>query len=366
MTTVIDMPCTSLPPITSVENFQNKHQIIKDNAYVDYAFWGGITGDGYDKLTVEKLWDYGVVGFKLYTISGMESFKAVPYDLLSEIFADFSGSDKLFAFHAEDAEVIADACGKFTAEQLKNWQNYVPSRPSQAEIVAVENILKTMQDNKVHFVHISTSAAVQQIGKAQAAGKNVSVESCPHYLQFCKEDYGKLLGRLKTAPSVKDAGDRDYLRDNLAKLSFLATDHAGCIWETEKSAEDFSKVYCGIPGVQTFLTYLVDEFYLPGKISYQELVRLSSQGAAKRYGLFPKKGLLAEGSDADFAVFDTEQSYTMKPEDLLCKGKYSPFEGREFRCRLAQTFLRGNLVYDNGLVGEKGGGKLLKRDLKSK
>ncbi len=361
VTTVIDMPCTSLPPITSVENFVNKHNIIKENAYIDYAFWGGITGDGYDKLVVEKLWDYGVVGFKLYTISGMDTFQAVSYDLLDKIFSDFSGSDKLFAFHAEDAQVIAEASGKFSAQELKSWQNYVPSRPAAAESVAVSKVLSAMHDNKVHFVHISTMDAVQQIVKAQSKDKDVSLESCPHYLEFCQEDYAQLLGRLKTAPSVKEKQDRDYLRANLDQLNFLATDHAGCIWQTEKDKEDFSQVYCGIPGVQTFLTYLVDEFYLKEKISYGELVRLSSQGAAQRYGLYPQKGALTEGSDADFAVFDTQASSIMKEEDLLCKGKYSPFKEREFGCKLTQTFLRGSLVYDKRLVGEKGAGKLLKR-----
>ncbi len=361
VTTVIDMPCTSLPPVTSVANLENKHQIIKENAYIDYAFWGGITGDGYDKLTVEKLWEHGVVGFKLYTISGMDTFKAVSYEQVSSIFAEFSGSDKLFAFHAEDSQVIADAGSKFSPEQLKSWQNYVPSRPSEAESVAVSNILKAVQNNKVHFVHISTQEAVQKITEALKQGEDISLESCPHYLQFSQEDYATLLGRLKTAPSVKDKADKQYLRSNLDKLDFLATDHAGCIWETEKNQEDFSQVYCGIPGVQTFLTYLVDEFYLTSKISYQELVRLSSQAAAKRYGLYPQKGSLQEGTDADFAVFDTQKSHTLQKEELLCKGKYSPFEGREFRCSLTQTFLRGQLIYDQKLVGEKGAGRLIKR-----
>jgi len=90
-------------------------------------------------------------------------------------------------------------------------------------------------------------------------------------------------------------------------------------------------------------------------------VRLTSQGAAQRYGLYPQKGSLLEGSDADFAVFATQGSYVMDEKDLLCKGKYSPFVGREFSCKLTQTFLRGELIYDEKLVGEKGAGKLLKR-----
>ncbi len=362
VTTVIDMPCTSLPPVTSVANFQNKHQIIGENAYVDYAFWGGITGDGYDKTTVEKLWEYGVVGFKLYTISGMDTFKAVSYEQLAGIFSDFEGSDKLFAFHSEDAQTIADASSRFTPEELKNWKNYVPSRPAKAETVAVSKIIEAMQNNRVHIVHISTQDAVEKIKAAKNQGKDISGESCPHYLQFSQDDYEQLLGRLKTAPSVKDKADRDYLRNNLQDLDFLATDHAGCVWETEKEFADFSKIYCGIPGTQTFLNYVVDEFYLTGKISYQELVRLTSKGAAERYGLYPQKGSLEVGTDADFAVFDTEQIYLMNEKDLLSKGKYSPFVGREFKCKLRQTFLRGQLVYDEKLVGEKGAGRLLKRE----
>ncbi len=362
VTTVIDMPCTSLPPITSVDNYENKYNVIKNTSYVDFAFWGGITGDGYDKKTVEKLWEHGVVGFKLYTISGMDTYKATPYNLLKQIFGDFGGSDKLFAFHAEDARTIANATSEFTPEQLTKWENYVPSRPSEAEITAVKRVIKSMQSNKIHFVHISTKGAAKSILEAKKSGKDISFETCPHYLQFTKEDYEHLLGRLKTAPSVKDEADKSFLRDNLGKIDFLATDHAGCIWETEKDLQDFSKVYCGIPGVQTFLQYVVDEFYLSGKTSYGELVRLTSEGAAKRYGLYPRKGALEIGADADFAVFDTNKSHLMKKEDLLCKGKYSPFEGRKFGCSLAQTFLRGKLIYDGFLLEDRVHGQLLKRE----
>ncbi len=362
VTTVIDMPCTSLPPIISVENYENKYSVIKNTSYVDFAFWGGITGDGYDKKTVERLWEHGVVGFKLYTISGMDTYKATSYGLLRQIFADFTESDKLFAFHAEDAQIIAKSLDKFTGEQLAKWENYVPSRPSEAEITAVNKIIESMQSNKVHFVHISTEDAAKLIFDAKGNGKNVSLETCPHYLQFTKEDYEQLLGRLKTAPSVKGEADKNFLRENLSEIDFIATDHAGCIWETEKDLSDFSKVYCGIPGVQTFLSFVIDEFYLRGKISYDELVRLTSRGAAKRYGLYPRKGALEIGADADFAIFDLKKCHTLRKEDLLCKGKYSPFEGREFGCSLVQTFLRGRLIYDGSLLQDRVHGELLKRE----
>jgi len=362
VTTVIDMPCTALPPITTVDALENKLKNIKNKAIVDYAFWGGIRGNDIQKKAIQELWRAGVVGFKIYTVSGMKTFKALSYKQIAEVLDTFARTNLLFAFHAEDSQCIKESLAKFTKEDLKKWQNYVPSRPSAAEEIAVKAILGKVKGSRYHFVHISTQKAANLILQAKKQGKNVSFETCPHYLQFSKEDYQKLEGKLKTAPSVKNRSDRNFLRESLGKIDFIATDHAGCIWETHKKLEDFSKIYCGIPGIQTFLIYMVSEFYLKGKISYSKLVDLTSRSASKRYGLYPKKGSLRMGSDADFTIFETGE-FIFDEKKLLCKGKYSPFDGEKFGCKISKVFLRGQKIFQDGkgLLGKKGFGSLIRR-----
>ena len=368
ITTIIDMPCTNLPPISSVENLENKLKIISPKAFVDYALWGGIRGNDkpFYKKEILKLWEAGVIGFKMYTVSGMDTFQAVSYEDIKNIFSIFDKENILFAFHAEDANVIKEATNKLNQEELAQWKNYVKSRPVKAEVVAVDNIIKIMQNNICHFVHISSKEACKLILEAKEKNKNISFETCPHYLQFTQSDYEKYLGYLKTAPSVKFEEDKLFLRKMLQeeKIDFVATDHAGCRLE-EKTLSNFSKVYCGIPGIETLILYLVDEFYLKEKISYENLLNITSRNAAKRYNLYPQKGEISINSDADFCVLDLEENFVLNQRFLHSKGKYSPFHKRNFHCQIYMTVLRGKIIYshDEGFCSSKGYGKFVKRNL---
>jgi len=365
ITTVIDMPCTSIPAVTNVKNLNKKLAVIKSKALVDFALWGGIRKNDFplNHKMIHELWNAGVVGFKIYTISGMKTFAAFSYKDIENVFKQFT--EILFAFHAEDESIINNSIRKLTQEQMKLPENYVKTRPVEAEVEAVRNILSSLgKKNKVHFVHISSKNASKLILESKKKFE-VTFESCPHYLQFTSDDFMILKGRLKTAPPVKYNEDRDFLRKCLKKgeLDFVTTDHAGCNYEIGKRFNDFSKVYNGIPGTELMIPYLISEFYLKEKVDLKKMIKLTSENAAKRYGLFPKKGSLQIGTDADFTIIDLNKPYLVNETHIHSKGKYSPFNNTKFSCSIDKTIVRGKIVFDSekGILQKPGYGKFIRR-----
>jgi len=232
-------------------------------------------------------------------------------------------------------------------------------------VEAVRNIISSLgKKNKAHFVHISSKEASTLILESKKQF-DVTFESCPHYLQFTSEDLPILKGRLKTAPPVKFDEDRDFLRNCLitGTLDFITTDHAGCDYEKGKIFEDFSKVYNGIPGTELMIPYLFSEFYLKEKVDLKKMIKLTSENAAKRYGLFPEKGSLQIGTDADFTIIDLNKTYIVDENKLHSKGKYSPFDKTKFSCSIDKTIVRGKIVFDSekGILQKPGYGKFIRR-----
>lgn len=347
ITTVIDMPCTSLPPVTTLENMQIKLAAISSRALIDYALWGGIRGNDYPfpAAEIDLLWQAGVIGFKIYTISGMESFQALSYSQISEVLTRFPLL--LFAFHAEDSSIIRQVESTLSPRQKASWQSYPYLRSVEAEETAVKNILAIASAASIHFVHISSKAAAHRIISSRRH-HDISLETCPHYLQFTSEDFARLAGRLKTAPSVKFPADRLFLRKALqnSEIDFVASDHAGCNFATEKELTDFSRIYSGIPGTELMIPYLFSEFYLKEGVSLDIMQKITSETAARRFGLYPRKGNLAPGSDADFTIIDLDSPQTVEESNLHCLGKYSPFNGCRFACSVYRTIVRGKTVFD--------------------
>ena len=366
ITTIVDMPCTSIPAVTNCENLKKKLAVIKPKAVVDFALWGGIRKNDVplNNEMIQELWNAGVVGFKIYTISGMETFAALSYNDIENVFKQFP--EILFAFHAEDENIINNSIGKLTYEQMKLSENYVKTRSVKAEVEAVRNILSSLgKKNKAHFVHISSKRAAKLILKSKKQF-DVTFESCPHYLQFTSEDLPILKGRLKTAPPVKYEEDKDFLRNclKIGTLDFVTTDHAGCDYKSGKTFDDFSKVYNGIPGTELMIPYLFSEFYLKEKVNLKTIIKLTSGNAAKRYGLYPEKGSLQIGTDADFTIIDLNKPYLVDETHIHSRGKYSPFNNTEFSCSIDKTIVRGKIVFDSekGILQKPGYGKFIRRN----
>ena len=357
ITTIIDMPCTSIPPVTNVKNFRHKLEIVQPKALVDFAFWGGIRQNDFplNEKQITDLWNAGIVGFKIYTISGMDSFEALSYTQIAKTLKAFP--EILFGFHAEDETII-----KQNSVFRKTAENYAKIRSIEAEFTAVKNILNFSENAKIHFVHISSKKAAELILQSE----NATFETCPHYLQFTADDLPKLRGKLKTAPPVKFAEDRDFLRQCVhdEKVDFITTDHAGCDFKTEKDFADFAKIYNGIPATELMIPFLFSEFYQKEKTNLAAMIKLTSENAAKRFGIYPQKGSLQIGTDADFTVINLQKASIVDETKLHSKGKYSPFDETKFSCSIDRTIVRGKTIFDaeKGILQKAGCGKFIKRN----
>jgi allantoinase len=358
VTTVIDMPCTSLPPVTSLANLKNKLRVVEKQSIVDYAFYGGVNGNDLEdfRSNMRELAPY-VSGFKCYLKSGMESFGSVSYDQLEEVLKISKELGLPVLLHAEDKAFIEEAEARERKKGV-GAVNYYRSRPALAEIIAVRKAAELAQKTggDLHIVHISTSDG------AMAARRNgASVETCPHYLAFSLVDFGRQGSILKVAPSLK-LGKREKLwklvREDV--ISFITSDHAASRPEDKETGSIWTD-YGGIAGSGMLLPYMYSEGYQKKRIGLRKLVELLCEKPAERYGISDRKGKIAMGMDADFVLIDPAGEMRIQGKDFLSKGKMTPFEGRVFKGKIMKTMLRGEIIYDaeNGILASAGSGKFL-------
>ncbi|MBL7127779.1 MAG: allantoinase AllB [Ignavibacteria bacterium] len=369
VTSVFDMPCTSLPPVVSKNNFEFKREAVKNKSYIDYFFWGGIRREDFiDKEIVKKqireLVECGVVGFKAYVISGMDTFSDLSYTQLKYTAECVKENNSILAVHAEDKELITKGRSLAISQNKNDWQAYCDARDDNAEAKAINNLIIIAKETgcRIHIVHLSSQKGLELIGKARKEGLNITTETCPHYLYFTQKDFEdkSIRNYLKTAPPVKLENDRDALWEGLkdGSISFITTDHAGCNPEKEKISDNFWEVYGGIPGVQHRVQFLFSEGFLKGKIDLESTVRLLSRGVSDVFHL-KKIGRLETGYDADFTLLNLYNPYKVKASEMHSKGKYTPFEGIIFDSVIDKVFLRGEMLLDReNLVNSKVQGKL--------
>lgn len=349
VTTVIDMPETSLPNARTPEGLLAKWETVRAKAQVDYAFWGGVTGaevqDGSFDRTMPALADLGVVGFKTYAISGMETYPRVSYGELREIMKRAAGLGLPVALHAEDYAVIRQASLAMERRPGRSWQDFLDSRPAVAEQVAVAAAIQLAADTgaHLHIVHLTSGRGVELIRAAKARGISVTAETCPHYLLLAREDFNQWGARMKTTPPVREVWDQEMLWQGLqdGTIDFVATDHASCQYPQEKATESFFDAYAGIPGLETVLPLLWQEGYVKGRLSLSRFLQVTGEMAARLYGLYPRKGGLTVGADADFVVLDPALSWTIRGDQFFSRGKYTPFEGRQISAGVERTVVRG-------------------------
>jgi len=369
VTTVADMPCTSIPAVINEVNFKNKLNVISKKAVTDFALWGGVSGTEFDDNTIRKnmheLKEQGVIGFKTYLISGMDDFTSLTPSQLEEVALIAKDLDMLVAVHAEDKAFVERMREAFQKENKNKITHYCQARGIQAEVLAIKTVIEIAQKTGTHFhiVHLSSKRGLELIEEAQVQGVHVTTETCPHFLAFTQEDFEKQGSILKTAPPVKFEEDKKALWDGLKSgvISFVATDHASCEYPREKSTGNIWTDYAGIPGSELMVPFIFSEGFMESKLSLYQTQQILSENVAKNYGLDTNKGSIRIGKDADFVFIDPLKEMKVVQEKLHSKGKYSPFHGRIFKCSIEKTIIRGHVIVDhNELFVEPGFGSYYK------
>ena len=276
--------------------------------------------------------------------------------------------------HAENGGVIDVLVQRALAEGQTAPKFHALTRPSRAEAEATHRAiaLAEIADVPVYIVHLSAAEALEMVTDARDRGLPAFAETCPQYLFLSYDNYEEPdFGGAKyvMSPPLRDQAKQDELWRGLKfnDLQCISTDHCPfCMKEKRLGENDFSKIPNGAPGVETRMSLVYDGGVRPGRISLNRFVELTSTAPAKIFGLFPRKGTIAPGSDADIVVFDPNRTITLAANTLHMKVDYNPYEGRQVTGATDTVLSRGRVVIENGtFVGRTGGGSFIRRAARS-
>ncbi len=372
VTTVIDMPCCSIPSVRDLPSMQNKLKAISPQGYVDFGLWGGVTGEDVREGNldnVQKQADEGVIGFKVYMTPSVPTYPLANDAELFEIFKTVAKTKLPLGIHAENFTLCEYNVRKFKESGTLEGNAWEKARDVMAEKVAIQMCCTFAEYTgaRMHIVHLSSGTGASVIEEAKKRGLQVTAETCPHYLLLDGREMLDKLGPLaKIAPPMRIQAEADLLWEKVQSraIDFIATDHAPYELATEKEATGMNiwTSFPGIPGVETMVPLIVSEGYNKGRITLSRMVELLSRNAAVHYGLYPRKGSLELGADADFTFIDLKKKWMIDHSIMQSMGKYTPFDGWEVTGKVMKTMVRGRLVYDEGEFPEGPGyGEFVRR-----
>jgi allantoinase len=364
ITTVLEMPL-GIEGKTALESFEMQREAMKQKCIVDYGLIGAA---GHNTIgSIKELAKRGVVGFKTFMINApkeeaeLKDLAAKNDYFLLKIFSEIAKTGLVSSVHAENDGIIAHEIKNQIELGNKDFQAHTDSRPAIAEDLAcIKAMLLANHANvKLNLVHMSSKTAFDRIRRAKAIGWDVSCEITPHHLLFTTEEAEKIGPWLKVNPPIRtqDHNDAAWIALNDGTIDFIASDHSPYSHEEKdvKSKNDnYFECGSGTPTLETMLPVMLDAVNKK-RLSLNRLVETISITPAKRFGLYPRKGVIEVGADADFVIIDMHKEYTLKNEDMLTKSKITVFDGMKIQGKIEQTIVRGKVVYDKGKFPEKKG-----------
>jgi dihydropyrimidinase len=277
--------------------------------------------------------------------------------------------------HAENGGVIDVLVKKALAEGKMAPKYHALTRPARAEGEATHRAiaLAEIADVPIYIVHLSAAEALEMVTEARDRGLPAYAETCPQYLFLSYDNYeepGFDGAKYVMSPPLRPKETQDRLWRGLAfnDLQAISTDHCPFCMKEQKDLGrgDFSKIPNGAPGIETRMSLVYDGGVRTGRISLNRFVELTSTSPAKIFGLFPRKGTIAPGSDADIVVFDPARTVTLSATSLHMKVDYNPYEGREVTGAADTVLSRGRIIVENGrFVGRAGAGSFIRRQPRS-
>ncbi len=364
VTTVLEMPLNAHPPTTTAAAFDEKRAVASQKALVDFGLWGGLVPDNFDNLPI--LHQRGVIGFKAFmSHSGIDDFHRVPDGVLAIGLKATARLGAMVGVHAESQEIL-DRC---EAEQRDmNRLSWCRARPPRAEVEAIQRLIVCMRGAgkgvRAHVVHVSCAEGLAAVDAARSKGVSITAETCPHYLAFTEQDFERIGPPLKCAPPIRDAATREALWQEVlaGRVDLIASDHSPCPAADKKKGEhDIWQAWGGIAGIQATLPVLLTEGLHARGLSLERIAHMTATAPAQLFGLYPRKGAIAVGADADLAVVDPEQPMVVESSWLQTRSGVSAYLGREFLGMVVRTIVRGRTVALNGeVVGQPGWGEFVK------
>jgi dihydropyrimidinase len=369
VTTIIDfaIPKKGEDPIETINKRKNE---ANDKVYVDYSLHGGIT-DWNDKIRTDlkQIIKDGISTFKMFMIYKSEGWMTTDATLRDALI-ESQKYGAMIQVHAESADIVESLIDKHhTEEEMKEhgaWLHCV-TRPNITEYEAIQRSITWAEETGGHLlvVHMSTGEGANLVKKARSRGVNVLAETCPHYLYHnwgvFKSEKGHYFA---TCPQIKSENDRIRLTDGLSDGSIQLIGTDTCTFTTKQKDKwngDFTKMAFGLPGSELMLPLLYNRV-VEGKLSIHQMVALCSTNPAKIFGMYPQKGAILVGSDADIVIYDPKKETTIDYKNMETNCDWSPYQGMKITGYPHMTLVRGEIVAQEGkCVGKKGFGKFVKR-----
>lgn len=348
VTTVLDMP-QSTPAVTSAEILEEKRRIVDPKALVDYGLWAGLTPENVASGTeaFALMADAGAVGFKAFTFDSLE-LPAVSRADLREGLRQAHALRRIVAVHCEDASVIEAHARRLSEGGRDDPFVCSDRRPVEAELTAVRLALSAAEEapGRIHIAHASHPAIIEAVTDARVRGVKVTAETCSHYLTLTRGAISRCGTYAVCNPPLRELDAVEGLWSLLAAgaIDFVASDH--CAYsDEEKSWEDDWVTAPGISGIQIMFPLIVGEALRRG-LPLQILTTRFSTAAARLFGLYPTKGSLLPGSEADLTFIDPGTTWTVRRDGLFSKAKGTAYEGIAVRSTVRRTMVRGVVVFE--------------------
>jgi len=368
ITTIVDF-VDPQPGQTMLEAFADYKLRADREVAVDYGLHMMFKGQELPEIDkIPELVEKGIPSFKVYTAYRKRGLMLEDADI-SRVMKKVSSSGGLVAVHAESEDMIENLIHENLAAGNTRAKYHALSRPPAAEADAISKVTLLAEEARarLYIVHLSSRAGREEVGKARRRGTDVFAETCPHYLVLTDEVYERDDGRnFVMSPALKKGDDCAALWEGLKAggvIETVGSDH--CPFpssEKDWGKDDFTKIPSGVPGTEAIIPILYSEGVRKGRISIFDMVRVTSEGPARRFGLPPSKGSIAVGSDADFVIIDPNKRVRMTVDAMHSKIDYSIYDNVWTEGYPILTVSRGEVVMEDGeFVGKKGRGRFIPR-----
>lgn len=375
-TTFFEHPI-SIPPQYNAKILHNRVDLCKKGSCVDFCFFGAAGGEFPEEI--EPLSHEGIVAYKTFLHEAPEGrdeeFKGLTSANNFQLMRALEETKKTgltLAAHAEDNELVTGNIKRLRAEGRVDKLAHCESRPPIVEIEAIAKILRFSEEAgcPVELVHVSTCGAMELAKREKQKGRRILVETCPHYLLLDESYVEKYGAYAKCNPALRKKeeveGLWNYITDGT--IDFIGSDHSPyLVSEKEKGKDDIFTAPAGFPGIDLRMPLILTEAK-KGRLTMERAVELLCVNPAKLFNIFPQKGTISAGADADLAIVDMNKEKIFHAKDSYSQAReiMKVFEGWQLGCTIDYTVVRGRVVMENGVVDESaaGWGEFVKPALK--
>ncbi|HLI51826.1 MAG TPA: amidohydrolase family protein [Thermomicrobiaceae bacterium] len=367
ITTVVEMPQAG-PTSSEGAHIREKRKLGETHSIVDFALWGAAINQ--EMAKIDEMIDEGIVAVKSFMAGSSPGFPKVTDATMVAIFERLIGTGIPYGLHAENDEMLQNGIQRMRLAGRKDPMAHAESRPPIVEEEAVNRALFLAEQTGgfAYLCHTTTTAGIAMVQAAKERGVKAAVETCPQYLTLDTDDLKERGPFARCAPAIRDRAIVEGLWRKVAagEVDVISSDHCGYTVESrEAGSDDIFEAPLGLPGVQTMEPMVLDEMLNKRGLDVGLFVRLTAANPARLFSLYPRKGSLQPGADADVVLYDTERSWTVHAKELLHKNKWTPFDGRKVGCKVTRTIIRGQTVYRGDdkaqVLAEPGYGKFLRR-----